>query len=147
MLRYTEQKDVFRLIPGLENADFMRFGSIHRNAYLNAPLVLNPDLSLRSNPDVFVAGQLSGVEGYVECIASGLICALIAQDKLPILPAETILGQLWRRLITPEKQQFQPVNANFGILPPLVNEPRDKKLKRTLLSERSLAALKDFLSI
>ncbi|HOA29818.1 MAG TPA: FAD-dependent oxidoreductase, partial [Candidatus Cloacimonadota bacterium] len=146
MLRYPEQKRVFRLIPGLEHATFLRFGSIHRNAYLNSPELLKHNLELIQRPEAWIAGQLSGVEGYVECIASGLLCARLLADPLPLLPEETILGQLWRRLITiPDKRGFQPVNANFGILPPLTNEPREKKLKREQLSERALSALKNYL--
>ncbi len=146
MLRYPEQKRVFRLIPGLENASFLRFGSIHRNAYLNSPELLQDNLELKQRPEAWIAGQLSGVEGYVECIASGLLCARILAENLPLLPEETILGQLWRRLITPpDKRGFQPVNANFGILPPLTNEPREKQLKKEQLSERALGALKIYL--
>ncbi len=146
MLRYPEQKRVFRLIPGLEHAAFLRYGSIHRNAYLNSPELLKHNLELIQRPEAWIAGQLSGVEGYVECIASGLLCARLLAENLPLLPEETILGQLWRRLITiPDKRGFQPVNANFGLLPPLTNEPREKKLKREQLSERALSALKNFL--
>lgn len=142
MLRYPEQKRIFRLIPGLQQAEFLRFGSIHRNAYLNAPMVFNHNLSLKANPQVFVAGQLSGVEGYVESIASGLLIALIIAENFTILPPETMLGQLWQHLITKEeKQRFQPVNANFGILPALVAPPRDKAKKKELLSQRAMEAL------
>lgn len=148
MLRYPEQKRIFRLIPGLEKASFLRFGSIHRNAYLNAPELLTPNLELKARPKAWVAGQLSGVEGYVECIASGLLTARIMAANLSLLPEETILGQLWRRLITtPDKRGFQPVNANFGILPALEHEPRDKKLKKQMLSERSLLSVKSFLDV
>ena len=145
MLRYGEQKSIFRLIPGLQNAEFLRYGSIHRNAYLNAPRVLNEDLSLKSRPDAYVAGQFSGVEGYTECIASGLIIARIISENLPLLPPETILGQIWRRLITESDQRFQPVNANFGILPALDQNIRDKKLKKQELSDRALQHLHSFL--
>ena len=141
MLRYPEQKRIFRLVPGLEQAEFHRFGSIHRNTYLNSPALLNPDLSLRGNPKVYVAGQLSGVEGYVESIGIATLLGHILDSGLPMLPEETILGQLWRHLITPSEQSFQPMNANFGILPPLENAPRDKKLKKEMYSQRSLDAL------
>lgn len=146
MLRHGAQKEVFRLIPGLEQAEFLRFGSIHRNAYLNSPHVLNPDLSLQGRPEVFVAGQLSGVEGYVECIASGLLVARSVDEQLPLLPSETILGQLWRHLITPGGASFQPMNANFGILPALDNEPREKKAKKLMYSERSRQVLENWLA-
>lgn len=142
MLRYPEQKRIFRLIPGLANASFLRFGSIHRNAYLNTPDLVMPNLELKARSQTWVAGQLSGVEGYVECIASGLVTARLVADSMTLLPPETILGQLWRRLISePDKRGFQPVNANFGLLPALANPPRDKKLKKELLSQRALDAL------
>ncbi len=145
MLRHSEQKRVFRLIPGLENADFLRFGSIHRNSYLNAPQVLSPRLSLVNAPQVFVAGQLSGVEGYMECIATGLLVAKILAEGIQLLPPETILGQLWRRLTISGPGRFQPVNANFGLLPALENPIRDKKLKKMGLARRGLEALAQFL--
>ena len=145
MLRYSEQKRIFRLIPGLEKAEFLRYGSLHRNSYLNAPAVLNPELNLKNAPHIYVAGQLSGVEGYVECIASGLLVAKIISEGLAMLPPETITGQIWRRLIDTSIKNFQPVNANFGLLPALNNPLRDKKQKKLALSERSIKALKDFL--
>lgn len=145
MLRQPEQKRVLRLIPGLEQAEFLRYGSIHRNSYLNAPRALAPNLTLRNARQVFVAGQLSGVEGYMECVATGLLVARILAEGFPMLPPETILGQLWRRLIDPKQKNFQPVNANFGLLPALELPIRDKKLKKMSLSRRGLEALKKFL--
>ena len=145
MLRYPEQQRIFRLIPGLERAEFLRFGSIHRNSYLNAPRVLAPNLTLRNARHIFVAGQLAGVEGYVECMGTGLLVAKIIGEGIGMLPPQTILGQIWRRLIDPEQKNFQPVNANFGILPALDDNVRDKKLKKQLYSKRSLEALRGFL--
>ena len=145
MLRQPEQQRIFRLIPGLENAEFLRYGSIHRNSYLNAPKVLLPNLALKKARHVFVAGQLSGVEGYMECIATGLLTAKIMTEGIGMLPPETILGQLWRRLTDPDATNFQPVNANFGLLPALEDPPRDKKLKKEGLSRRSLDALQQYL--
>ncbi len=145
MLRYPEQQRIFRLIPGLERAEFLRFGSIHRNSYLNAPRVLAPNLTLRNARHIFVAGQLAGVEGYVECMGMGLLVAKILGEGIGMLPPQTILGQIWRRLIDPEQKNFQPVNANFGILPALDDDVRDKKLKKQLYSKRSLEALRGFL--
>jgi methylenetetrahydrofolate--tRNA-(uracil-5-)-methyltransferase len=145
MLRYPEQQRIFRLIPGLERAEFLRFGSIHRNSYLNAPRVLAPNLTLRNALHIFVAGQLAGVEGYVECMGTGLLVAKIIGEGIGMLPPQTILGQIWRRLIDPEQKNFQPVNANFGILPALDDNVRDKKLKKQLYSKRSLEALRGFL--
>lgn len=141
MLRYGAQKDIFRLIPGLEQAEFLRYGSIHRNAYLNSPAVLNPDFSFVKLPQLYLAGQLAGVEGYVECIGSGLLVAKCLAEGLEILPEETILGQLWRHLCYPKDTKFQPMNANFGILPRLEKEPRDKKEKKVRYSERAMAKL------
>jgi methylenetetrahydrofolate--tRNA-(uracil-5-)-methyltransferase len=141
MLRYGAQKAIFRLIPGLQQAEFLRFGSIHRNAYLNSPALLNADFSFKALPNICLAGQLAGVEGYVECIASGLIVAKVIAENLQTLPPETIIGQLWQHLCTPKEGKFQPMNANFGILPRLENEPRDKKAKKLLYSQRSLLAL------
>lgn len=147
MLRYSEQKQIFRLIPGLEKAEFLRFGSIHRNSYINAPNVLNPDMSLSAKPNIFIGGQLCGVEGYVESIAFGLISALQIDKGIGNLPEETICGQLQWRLQACDKKRFQPVNANFGLLPDIEDAPRDKKLKKELLSQRSLKALSAFLHI
>jgi len=141
MLRYGAQKAIFRLIPGLENAEFLRFGSIHRNAYLNSPALLKEDFSFKALPHIYLAGQLAGVEGYVECIGSGLVVAKVIAEGLRSLPAETIIGQLWRHLCTTSERKFQPINANFGILPRLGNEPKDKKAKKQMFSQRSLAAL------
>ncbi|MFA7057961.1 MAG: methylenetetrahydrofolate--tRNA-(uracil(54)-C(5))-methyltransferase (FADH(2)-oxidizing) TrmFO [Candidatus Cloacimonadales bacterium] len=142
MLKYGEQKQVFRLIPGLEKANFLRYGSIHRNTYLNAPQMLNKNISLKLKPNVFIAGQLSGVEGYVESIFIGLLVFQIINNGLETLPEETIAGQLWRHLNT-EQKNFQPMNANFGLLPAL--EIRDKKKKKEAYAERSLLTLKAFL--
>ncbi|MFO8145410.1 MAG: methylenetetrahydrofolate--tRNA-(uracil(54)-C(5))-methyltransferase (FADH(2)-oxidizing) TrmFO [Candidatus Syntrophosphaera sp.] len=145
MLRYPEQKRIFRMIPGLEHAEFLRYGSIHRNSYLNAPQVLNPNLSLKGAGHVFVAGQLCGVEGYVECVATGLLVARIISEGLEMLPPQTILGQLWRRLTNPPAKNFQPTNANFGLLPALDSLVKDKKQKKLSLARRSLEALEAYL--
>ncbi|OQX71772.1 MAG: methylenetetrahydrofolate--tRNA-(uracil(54)-C(5))-methyltransferase (FADH(2)-oxidizing) TrmFO [Candidatus Cloacimonas sp. 4484_275] len=145
MLKYGEQKKIFRLIPGMEKAEFLRFGSIHRNSYLNAPHIFNPDLSLKNKPNIFVAGQLSGVEGYTESVFSGLLVSLIISQSPKfnpnVLPQSTISGQLYRYLLK-ENKNFQPVNANFGLLPPLPEKIKDKKLKKAKLAERSLENLK-----
>ncbi len=148
MLKYGEQKRIFRLIPGMEKAEFHRFGSIHRNTYLNSPHILNEDLSLKADRTKFIAGQLSGVEGYVESILTGLLVArnVIKRQENPDhsnidLPETTISGQLWRHLVT-ETKDFQPMNANFGLLPSLDENIRDKKKKKTLLAERALSDLK-----
>ncbi len=140
MLRYPEQKRIFRLIPGLENANFERFGSIHRNTYLNSPGILNKDLSLRKASGVYLAGQLSGVEGYIESITGGLLAALSVAGEYRLLPETTIIGQLQRHITTPMKN-FQPMNANYGLLPPLEENIRDKKKKKQALSDRAIEHL------
>ena len=145
MLKYGEQKRIFRMIPGLEKAEFLRYGSVHRNTYLNSPEILNRDLSLKKKPNIYIAGQLAGVEGYVESILSGLLVARVIVDKLDLLPETSMSGQLWRYLITPRKN-FQPMNANFGILPVLNTKLRDKKKKKQLLAERSLKDIRIMLN-
>jgi methylenetetrahydrofolate--tRNA-(uracil-5-)-methyltransferase len=142
MLTYSEQARVFRLIPGLENAEFLRFGSIHRNTYLDAPTMLDDRLCLRNKPGVWVAGVLSGVEGYVESIASGLLTARIIADDLPMLPLETILGGLWQALRT-AVSDFTPRNANFGLLPGITGMP--KKSRKEAYAERAMEKMKQYL--
>ncbi len=141
MLRYPEQKRIFRLIPGLQNAEFLRYGSIHRNTYLKSPEILNEDLSLKKAPGVYLAGQLAGVEGYIESIMGGLLAALSVAGEYRLFPDVTILGQLQRHIVTPVKD-FQPMNANFGLLPPLEENVRDKKLKKQMMSDRSLESMR-----
>jgi methylenetetrahydrofolate--tRNA-(uracil-5-)-methyltransferase len=137
MLKYSEQKQIFQKIPGLHNAEFLRYGSIHRNTYLNAPHILNENLSLKNNPNVFIAGQLSGVEGYVGLLVSKILDKNFNSN---LLPETTISGQLWRYLIT-ENKNFQPMNANFGLLPPLEEKIKDKRLKKQKLAERAIGDL------
>ena len=140
MLKYPEQKRIFRMIPGLENAEFLRYGSIHRNTYLNSPEILNSDLSLKTKKNIFIAGQLSGVEGYVESIFTGLLVYKIINEKLEKLPLETISGALWQHLLTPRKN-FQPMNANFGLLPPLKEKIKDKKKRKEAYYKRAIESL------
>lgn len=148
-LKWGEQKRVFSLIPGLENADFIRYGVMHRNTFLNAPQILNADFSLRLKPTLFFAGQMTGVEGYVESAASGLLAGINAwrclnqMDNL-VFPAETALGGLARHLEGSPSQDFQPMNINFGLLPPLTKRIRDKREKNTRLSQRALESLGEF---
>ena len=150
MLKYGAQKDIFRKIPGLQKAEFLRYGSIHRNSYLNSPEVLNANLSLKKLPEVWLAGQFSGVEGYTESIAMGLLVSMIIENQakteseMPILPESTVLGQFWRRLITPSEQRFQPVNANFGLLPELIGV--DRKDKKRELVNRAMKDLSEWKS-
>ncbi len=145
-LRIPEQARVFRLIPGLANAEFLRYGSIHRNAYVNAPASLTPHLSLRDDPTVLFAGQVTGVEGYTESTATGLMAAInidrmLRGDAPVVPPADTMLGALYRYLREADPAHFQPMNANFGLLDELADPPRDKVEKRERYAERSLRAL------
>ena len=146
-LRIPEQQRVFRLIPGLGNAEFLRFGSIHRNTYLNAPAALSPQLALRDAPMTLFAGQLTGVEGYTESAATGLLAGINLSRLLhglePIIPpVNSMLGALYRYLREADPKHFQPMNANFGLLDELADTPRDKALKRQLLAERALTELR-----
>ena len=130
-LTYKEQERVFRLIPGLENARFERYGSMHRNTYVNAPKVLTPFLELKKKKNVFMAGQITGVEGYVESAACGLwlgiyLSGIIREKDVSLPPEETALGALLKHLRTPKKD-FQPMNANFGLMPPVKAPKKDRK--------------------
>lgn len=143
-LRIPEQKRVFTMIPGLANAEFLRFGTIHRNSYLNAPASLSPHLSLRDDPLVLFAGQLTGVEGYTESTATGLVAGANLSRMLhgldPVVPPPTtMLGALYRYLREADPRHFQPMNANFGLVEPLPVEIRDKAKKRAAIAERALA--------
>ena len=147
-LKFGEQKRVFSLIPALKNAEFLRYGVMHRNTYINSPENLNADFSLKRRPTVFFAGQITGVEGYVESAASGILAAVHAYNRLcgkeVIIPPETtVCGALSRHISEPNKD-FQPMNANFGILPPLEKYIRDKKQRYASLAERALEDIKAF---
>lgn len=142
-LKFPEQKRVFSLIPGLENAEFMRYGVMHRNSFINSPELLSGDLSLKTMPNIFFAGQLSGVEGYMESAASGIIAginaALRAAGKTPLIcPDYTMTGALLKYITDSTVKAFQPMGANFGILPPLKEKIKDKRERYAALSERSL---------
>lgn len=150
-LKWGEQQRVFRLIPGLENAEFVRYGVMHRNTFLNAPNVLKADFSLKKSPNLFFAGQITGVEGYVESIASGLVAGINAVrslNGLPLLvfPEETALGALARHLEGSPSVNFQPMNMNFGLLPPLEVRIKAKREKNSRISERALAKLGEFMA-
>jgi methylenetetrahydrofolate--tRNA-(uracil-5-)-methyltransferase len=148
-LRYPEQQRVFRMIPGLENAEFLRFGSIHRNSYLNAPAALLPHLALRDDPRMLFAGQLTGVEGYTESTATGLLAGvnlsrLLAGDEPVLPPPTTMLGALYRYMREADPRHFQPMNANFGLVDELGERVRDKRAKKERLAERALAAMTEW---
>jgi len=150
-LRTAAQRRVFATIPGLAGAEFLRYGSIHRNSYLNAPATLSPCLSLRDDPALLVAGQLTGVEGYTESSATGLLAGInlarILQGEEPLLPPPTtMLGALYRYLRECDAERFQPMNANFGLLDPLPpDSPRhDREAKKRMLADRALADIDRF---
>ena len=143
-MRYPEQQRVFRLIPGLANAEFLRFGSIHRNSYLNAPATLAPHLALKDDPTALFAGQLTGVEGYTESTATGLLAGinlsrLLAGDAPLVPPPTTMFGALYRYLREADVRHFQPMNANFGLVDELPARMKDKRIKKEKLAERALA--------
>ncbi len=145
-LRIPEQQRVFRMIPGLENAEFLRYGSIHRNSYLNSPASLSPYLSLRDDPLTLFAGQLTGVEGYTESTATGLLAAinlsrLLSRADAVVPPATTMLGALYRYLREADPAHFQPMNANFGLVDELPGRVKDKRVKREQIAERALAEM------
>jgi methylenetetrahydrofolate--tRNA-(uracil-5-)-methyltransferase len=145
-LRIPEQQRVFRMIPGLAEAEFLRYGSIHRNSYINSPAVLTAHLSLRDDPLVLFAGQLTGVEGYTESAATGLVAGINLARMLagldPVLPPPTtMLGALYRYLREASAAHFQPMNANFGLMDDLPDRVRDKRRKRELLAERAVEEL------
>ncbi len=142
-LKFPEQKRVFSLIPGLENAEFVRYGVMHRNTFIDSPRLLNKNLSLKKDNRIFFAGQLSGVEGYMESAASGIVAGINAVnflngDSQLILPEFTMLGALLNYITDESVTDFQPMGANFGIIPPLETKIRDKRERYAALSKRSL---------
>jgi methylenetetrahydrofolate--tRNA-(uracil-5-)-methyltransferase len=148
-LRTGDQQRVFRTIPGLEAAEFLRFGSIHRNSYLNSPAHLTPALALKDAPTTLVAGQLTGVEGYTESLGTGLLAGINLARLLrglepAVPPPTTMLGALMAYLRDADPKGFQPMNANFGLLPPLEQAPRDRARRKALLAERALEAMRGF---
>ncbi|MGQ9461611.1 MAG: FADH(2)-oxidizing methylenetetrahydrofolate--tRNA-(uracil(54)-C(5))-methyltransferase TrmFO [Candidatus Fervidibacter sp.] len=150
-LKWGEQKRVFRLIPGLENAEFLRYGYIHRNTYINSPIALKPTYQFKGRDYLFFAGQLTGVEGYIESAASGLIAGinaarLVRGEPLLVFPAETAIGALARYITTADPKHFAPMNINFGLLPPLEKKVKPKELRHRLMSIRALKTLEEFIA-
>ena len=146
-LKFPEQKRVFSMIPALHDAEFLRYGVMHRNTYIHSPSVLNRDFSVKNNRRLFFAGQITGVEGYVESAASGLLSAIAIADEIEGRPARvfderTVCGALQSYISTPNKD-FQPMNANFGILAPLPVRIKDKKERYKTLAERALKAVEE----
>jgi methylenetetrahydrofolate--tRNA-(uracil-5-)-methyltransferase len=148
-LKFGEQVRIFRLIPGLERAEFPRLGQVHRNSYINAPAILLPTFQARRRRDLFFAGQISGVEGYLESAASGLIAGInaarLAEGTPPLIfPATTALGALSHYISSADSANYQPTNIAFGLLPPLPREIRDKKQKKAAMVRRALEDLEEF---
>ena len=145
-LKFGEQKRVFSLIPGLENAEFIKYGVMHRNTFINSPELLDETYQMKNIPNLYFAGQITGVEGYVESISSGMVAALNAirqmkQEEKVIFPKETMIGAL-AKYISTQNNNFQPMNANFGIVPELEERIKDKKIKYGKLADIALEKLK-----
>ena len=148
-LKWGAQKQLLQSIPGLENASIVRYGVMHRNTFINSPKLLNPTLESRERKGLFFAGQLTGTEGYTESIASGLLAGINAakylnNEPLLVLPQETMLGALTHYITNPEHTKFQPINSNWGLVPPIElpkKERKNKKLKAELITKRAIAAI------
>lgn len=153
-LKWGSQKELLQSIPGLENVSIVRYGVMHRNTFINSPTLLNPTLQTRSREDLFFAGQITGTEGYTESIASGLLAGInmakyLNGEPLLELPKDTMLGALTHYITNPEHENFQPINSNWGIVPPVElpkKERKNKKLKGQLMSDRAISSLKDYLN-
>ena len=147
-LKWGEQKRIINLIPGLENANIVRYGVMHRNTYLNSPQLLEKTYRLKEEKNIYFAGQMTGVEGYVESAASGIVAALNAlynqEDKQIIFPTETMIGAMANYIVDNTSKNFQPMNANFGIIKPLPERIKDKKEKYERYANRSLEILENF---
>ena len=171
-MRFGDQQRVLRMIPGLQNAEFLRFGQVHRNTYINAPALLNANLQLRMRPNIFFAGQISGVEGYVESIATGLVAGRNAVARplpygrgseecrksngtptvregtdLQTFPRETAIGSLCHYVSSADPKNYQPANITFDLLPKLAQPPRDKKIRYAQVCQKALQALDEFLHV
>jgi methylenetetrahydrofolate--tRNA-(uracil-5-)-methyltransferase len=151
-LRFPEQKRILRLIPGLENAEFLRYGQIHRNTYINAPALLSDTLQLRQHSNVFFAGQISGVEGYVESIATGLVAGILAAaltrgEAVNAFPRETAIGSLCHYISHADPRHYQPANVAFDLFPPLDPNPRDRKERQTAICARALEKLDEYAGV
>ncbi len=148
-LKFGEQKRVFSMFPALKNAEFLRYGVMHRNTFIDSPRLLNGDFSLRSNSNIFFGGQITGVEGYMESAASGLMAGInlarrLKGEETVILPRDTMIGALSRYISDESVKNFQPMGANFGVLPPLEEKIRDKQERYMQLATRGMESLKEF---
>jgi methylenetetrahydrofolate--tRNA-(uracil-5-)-methyltransferase len=149
-LKFGDQAQVMRLIPGLESAKFMRFGQIHRNTYINSPTLLTPTLQMKEHPAVLFAGQICGVEGYVESIATGMLAGIFAAqliaEETPIAPPRvSALGSLLNYITHADPKKFQPANITFDLLPPLEKKIRDRQQRRKLQCDIALSELDKWL--
>lgn len=149
-LKFSEQKRVFAFIPALKNAEYHRYGVMHRNTFINSPKLLNPEFSLKENNNIFFAGQITGVEGYMESAASGLMAGINAYnfangEDTVVLPEYTMMGSLSRYISDETVKDFQPMGANFGVLPDLVDRPREKAARGAAYSARALESLDRFI--
>lgn len=152
-LKWGSQKELLQSIPGLEDCNIVRYGVMHRNTFINSPKLLNPTLQTRDREDLFFAGQITGTEGYTESIASGLLAGInmakyLNGEELLELPEDTMLGALTHYITNPENDNFQPINSNWGIVPPVEmpkKERKNKKLKGQLMSDRAILSLKKYL--
>ena len=151
-LKWGPQKEVFRLIPGLENAEIVRYGVMHRNTFINSPKVLKPTYQFNNREDLFFAGQMTGVEGYVESAASGLIAGinaarLVSGDEPVQFPVETAIGSMANYITTTNSKNFQPMNANFGLFPDLPVKIRKKQERNEQHAQRALETVQNFMNI
>jgi methylenetetrahydrofolate--tRNA-(uracil-5-)-methyltransferase len=151
-LKWGEQDRIFRMIPGLERAEFVRYGVMHRNTYLNSPQLLEPTLQYRGHPQLYFAGQITGVEGYMESAATGILAGInmvrqLNHQDLLVMSNNTMLGALAEFITDPSGKDFQPINANFGILPPLPNRIRDKQQRYEAYVTRSQTAMGEILNM
>jgi len=149
-MTYPEQRRVLRMIPGLERAEFVRLGSLHRNTFIDSPRLMRPTLQLRSRDDLFLAGQMIGVEGYIESAAAGLLAGInaarmCAGTPLVVPPPETAMGSLVAYIVDPKRQDFQPMNANFGLMPEINSRTRGRA-KKTEMAERALLAMDQWIA-
>jgi methylenetetrahydrofolate--tRNA-(uracil-5-)-methyltransferase len=149
-LKWNEQKRVFSMIPGLENVEFVRYGFIHRNTFISSPRFLNPTLEVKGIKGLFFAGQITGVEGYIESAASGIVAGInmarfIKGKSLVVFPKYTVIGALCHYITTAKPENFQPMKSNFGILPPLEQKVKSRKERNALMAGRALQALREFI--
>jgi methylenetetrahydrofolate--tRNA-(uracil-5-)-methyltransferase len=150
-LKHEEQKRVFRMIPGLEKAEFVRLGSIHRNTFIDSPRLLKESLQLKGHPRLFFAGQMTGVEGYMESAAMGLLAGInalrVVRGMDPVVPPPTTaIGALVHYITHSQASHFQPMNINFGLFPPLAGKARGRE-KRGLLAKRALKEMEKWIGI